>query len=354
MSSLKNLSEALLSENVILRQSTSSDDCFLHKKIGANYWTHFDCDEYLDIHCGDMYFATAGMLGQGDKNNRGDEPGEMGDNLSVVDLGADFEVDHVSCGAWHTCVLSTNNEIKCFGDPFPNFGYNETDINIGDEEGEMGDNLMTVNLGTDFVPIQVDCGWMVSCALSANSQVKCWGYDRWIEDMIGDDINEMGDNLTPIDMGSGFNVSGIACGLDHICAISTDQEVKCWGHNYHGQLGQGDTTNVGGQYGDNLTTINLGTDFVPQLVGVGWKWSFAVSTDGTMKAWGSNSEGTLGNGNTNIIGDDSNEMGDFLSIIDVGTGYTVTDVASGCCSPHACAWITDGADLLGLKWCVDR
>ena len=54
-----------------------------------------------------------GQLGQGDTNNRGDADGEMGDNLKIIDLGSDFFVDQISCGAFYTCALSTNHRIKC-------------------------------------------------------------------------------------------------------------------------------------------------------------------------------------------------------------------------------------------------
>ena len=43
-----------------------------------------------------------GELGLGDKNDRGDEPGEMGDNLEFVDLGSSAAVQSIALGDWHT------------------------------------------------------------------------------------------------------------------------------------------------------------------------------------------------------------------------------------------------------------
>ena len=99
----------------------------------------------------------------------------MGNTLHAIDLGPDFNVDHMSCGQWHTCALSTNNELKCFGlNSYGQLGYGHTQ-NMGDEADEMGDSLSIVDLGSSFVPIQVDCGNEFTCALSTDFAIKCWG-----------------------------------------------------------------------------------------------------------------------------------------------------------------------------------
>ena len=46
------------------------------------------------------------------------------------------------------------------------FGYGNTDT-IGDESGEMGDNLNDIELGASFSAISIDCGADFSCAVSA-------------------------------------------------------------------------------------------------------------------------------------------------------------------------------------------
>lgn len=43
-----------------------------------------------------------GELGLGDKNDRGDEQGEMGDDLPFVNLGDNIQVAQISLGDWHT------------------------------------------------------------------------------------------------------------------------------------------------------------------------------------------------------------------------------------------------------------
>ena len=54
-------------------------------------------------------------LGLGDTANRGDKPGEMGDNLPAVDLGAGRTATAISAGDVHTCAPLDNGTLKCWG-----------------------------------------------------------------------------------------------------------------------------------------------------------------------------------------------------------------------------------------------
>ena len=92
-------------------------------------------------------------------------------------------------GVYHTCFLSTNATIKCFGrNRYGVLGYGDG-IRRGDESEEMGDYLDTVDLGTAFVPTQLAVGAYSNCALSANLTVKCWGTNENGELGVGDTEN---------------------------------------------------------------------------------------------------------------------------------------------------------------------
>eukprot|EP01083_Nonionella_stella_P223956 797584_1 len=115
----------------------------------------------------------------------------------------------------------------------------------------------------------------------------------------------------------------IVAGYDHTCALSTGNEVKCWGYNLHGQLGYGDTNNRGdeaNEMGDTLSEIDLGSSFIPKQITGGDSHTCALSTHNKVKCWGYNLWGALGTGDTNNRGDAANEMGESLLEIDLGTG----------------------------------
>jgi alpha-tubulin suppressor-like RCC1 family protein len=99
-----------------------------------------------------------------------------------------------------------------------------------------------------------------------------------------------GTNPTPV---SGIsNVTRIAAGDNFVLAILEDQTVKSWGKNDYGQLG------------DGTTTQRFSPVAVPGLTGVtqvsgGRGHSLALRSDGTVWAWGNNSYGQVGDGTTN-------------------------------------------------------
>merc|ERR1719461_2324251 len=125
----------------------------------------------------------------------------------------------------------------------------------------------------------------------------------------------MGETLTPVDLGDGFVAIWIGGGHNHFCALSSDKELKCWGNGAGGALGQGDNQNRGNSaddMGDNLKPIDLGSDFEIKTVYIKYAGVCAVSTANDLKCWGWNHVGQLGLGDTNHRGDNPNEMGDFL------------------------------------------
>eukprot|EP01083_Nonionella_stella_P056620 148974_1 len=169
----------------------------------------------------------------------------MGDNLLEIDLGASFIPMQIVTGWYHTCALSNASKVKCWGyNLHGQLGYGDTN-NRGDGANEMGDSLLEIDLGSNFTAMQIVGGWRYTCALSTENKVKCWGYNQHglgYEDSEarGDGPNEMGDNLLEIDLGASFIPMQIVTGWDHTCALSNASKVKCWGYNLHGQLGYGD------------------------------------------------------------------------------------------------------------------
>ncbi len=289
---------------------------------------------------------SAGQLGYGDTANRGDALGEMGDDLPTVDLGTARTATALAAGALHTCALLDNGTVKCWGDNSNGqLGYGDT-ADRGDGPGEMGDNLPTVALGTGRTATAIMGGNVQTCAILDTGALKCWGYGQLGElgsgssIIRGDGPGEMGDSMPIVQLGTGRTATAVTIGDFHVCAILDNSNVKCWGASSNGQLGYGDTAVRGdgpGEMGDSLPIVNLGTGRTAIAVTAGEHHTCAVLDDNTVKCWGKSDAGQLGYGTTNDRGDGAGEMGNSLPTVDLGIGRTAGAISSGSvASNHTC------------------
>ena len=168
--------------------------------------------------------------------------------------------------------------------------------------------------------------------------LKCWGsgasgqLGKGNTNDLGDGAGEMGSNLTAISLGTGRTATAIATGRSHACAILDNSSLKCWGANNFGQLGQGSTNNLGDdalEMGDNLSAINLGAGRTATSICAHQDSACALLDNNEVKCWGNGSGGRLGQDSTNNIGDGPNEMGNNLSPINLGTGRAATSISCG-------------------------
>eukprot|EP01083_Nonionella_stella_P049024 130763_1 len=326
---------------LVLFQITCSA-AFIPTQIALGYWHTCALSEDNTVKC--FGNNEEGQLGYGDTNPRGDQAGEMGDSLDTIDLGTNFIPTQITAGWDFTCALSQTHTVKCWGHGFyGQLGYGDRD-NRGDAPGQMGDLLNTIDLGTNFIPTQIVAGQSHTCALSQSNTMKCWGTNAAGQLGYGDQEargwgpGQMGDSLNTIDLGTNFIVTQIVAGRYHTCALSRNKTVKCWGYNKFGQLGYGDTNNRGdnrSEMGDYLNTIDLGTTFIPTQISAGWHHTCALSRANTVKCWGYNFHGGLGYGDSNNRGDEAGEMGDSLNTIDLGTNFIATQISVG--GEHTCA-----------------
>jgi alpha-tubulin suppressor-like RCC1 family protein len=273
----------------------------------------------------------------------------MGDNLPVVNVGTDKKVKEVGIGFEYTCVLLTDATVKCWGrNNDGSLGLGNT-TSLGTKVGHMGDNLQPVDLGKGFSVHAISVGSIHACALSENGDVKCWGSNMDGRLGQGDGFShgsgpgEMGDALLPVDLGVGVKAKAISAGYDHTCALLLDNRVKCWGNNDYGQLGQGDIINRGdgsGEMGENLLAVDLGTGKTAKAIIAGGQYSCAWLSDDGVKCWGRNDTGQLGQGNTMTLGDESVEMGDYLLPVLLGTDQALKQIDG--IHFHSCVLRIDG------------
>ncbi len=188
---------------------------------------------------------------------------------------------HIDGTVGYTCGVR-NGQVFCWG------------VN---DSGQLGNGTMTnsstpvmVNGISDAVEVAVgaldgDPGRGHTCVRHATGTVSCWGF--------GSD-GRLGDGLSTTRFEPGApvsnlsNVAQIDSGGSHTCARLNDGTVRCWGSNADGQLGNGDVMRR-----DQLIPVPVMDLNSVVHIALGKGHSCAVRNDGTVWCWGANYNGEV-------------------------------------------------------------
>lgn len=192
----------------------------------------------------------------------------------------------IAAGAAHSCALMSDGSVACWGST---------------EEGRLGNLVVTSDVGfpqlilregndpefgkiglvvRDAVLLAV--GNEHSCILNRAGTVECWGSNAYGQ--LGSS-SETPSSASPVVVPGLSNVTEIAAGDRHTCAVSSGQ-VYCWGANEKLQLGRpaGDADYAPGLVSGlrDVVSIAAGTAF-----------ACATTADGSLYCWGNNASGEL-------------------------------------------------------------
>ena len=115
----------------------------------------------------------------------------------------------------------------------------------------------------------------------------------------------------------------LAAGHLHTCVITNESTVKCWGSNSNGQIGDGSTS-------DRLFPTEVGNLGFVTSITAGFSHTCALISNGTVRCWGGNGNGQLGSGG----------ITDTYYPTKVANLSSVTSISAG--YHHTCALISDG------------
>jgi alpha-tubulin suppressor-like RCC1 family protein len=222
----------------------------------------------------------------------------------------------VAAGSYHTCAVTPTGGVMCWG---------------RNDRGQLGDGTTTNRwtpapvTGLSVAVAAVTAGRHHTCALTTGGGVVCWGYNS--DGQLGDGTTAQ--HLTPVPVGGlGSGVAAIAAGAYHTCALTTGGGVVCWGANGYGQVGDGTTT----PRPTPTAVSGLGSGVA--ALAAGRMHTCALTNAGSVKCWGYNASGQLGDGTTTNRSTPTGVS---------GLGNGVVAVAAG--EGHSCALTTDGAVL---------
>jgi len=275
-------------------------------------------------------FGNSGQLGYANTNDIGDD--ETPAVAGGVDVGG--AVVELAAGFRRTCGRLDTGSVRCWGDgAFGQLGYGDT-VNIGDDEAPV--SAGDVDLGGPVV--ELAGGATHNCALIETGAVRCWGNGEFGRLGYGN-TNHIGDDETPAAAGD-VNVGGIvvelAAGGFHTCARLDSGAVRCWGQAASGQLGYGNTNDIGDdETPASAGDVDVGGNAVE--IAAGHSHTCARLDSGTVRCWGKGSYAQLGYGNTNDVGDDEAPA----AAGDVDIGSAVSAITAG--DHHTCVRLVSGA-----------
>jgi alpha-tubulin suppressor-like RCC1 family protein len=241
------------------------------------------------------------------------ELGELGDGtttsrLAPVQVTGLTGVTQVAAGQYVSLALRSDGTVWAWG------------ANLAGQlgRGTTSDHEVTPARVTGLAGVvKISAGDGFSLALRSDGTVWAWGSNS---------VGELGNGSTansaaPVKVAGLDNVTDIAAGFDSSVVtrtngISVAKTVWTWGENGAGQLGDGTTAN-------RLTPVQvtgIGTAYIAGL-SAGYGFTAVLGTDGRVWAWGNDRVGQLGNARTDTpVTRPVNTIGPGKGIIQISAG----------------------------------
>ncbi|MFZ9697964.1 MAG: hypothetical protein ACO3C5_10085 [Ilumatobacteraceae bacterium] len=250
-------------------------------------------------------------------------------------LPDDAQVAAIDAGAFHTCALTRDHRVYCWGDN----GWGS--LGIGGFGGSSIPVLVTL-APTVAVASGITAGGFTTCVSLSNGTAQCWGRNQYGE--VGDSTRTMRNTPTPV-VGIADAID-LDAGVNHVCALRSVGRAQCWGRAGDDRTGDATFADVaqvsaGGAHTCMRTTVGAlrcwGSNTFGQLtpnnidgdivrVATGGAHTCVTTEAGTVRCWGDGSAGQLGVSNVVVEG---------LGVVDTTAG-----------ARHTCALLDDAS-----VWC---
>jgi alpha-tubulin suppressor-like RCC1 family protein len=182
----------------------------------------------------------------------------------------------VSTGTYHTCGLTTDNRLFCWG--WNSYGQ----LGIG---SSAWNNRIPTEVAGGRRYRAVEAGETHTCAITTEDRAYCWGRNR--NGQLGD--GTLTNHTAPVGVARGLLFRQISAGYSHSCGVTTGKQAYCWGQNPWGQLGDGTTS-------QRTKPQAVAGGFLFQHVRAGKNHTCGLATSGKAYCWGDDLHGELGNG----------------------------------------------------------
>jgi alpha-tubulin suppressor-like RCC1 family protein len=241
-------------------------------------------------------------------------------------------VTQITAGDGFSCVRISGGEARCWGDNFSGQLGDGTDDNRS-----VPVPVLRPNGGGPLLDVaQIDTGSESTCARLRNREVRCWG-DNFYGNL-GNGTTDDHPLPVAVTVPGGARLTGVRqlqVSDGFACAIVADGKVRCWGDNEDGELGDGTTTErhravlvrlPGGAPLRGVTQLSAGRDH-----------ACALAPRSVLRCWGDNTYGNVGDGTSGTDrlrprrvrnGADTGPLLD-VRLVAAGDGVTCARLGSG-------------------------
>ena len=199
--------------------------------------------------------------------------------------------DALTSGERHACVLEKDGTVSCFGDG-----------QLG-QLGPMaapppdapapppGASVLRKIAGLKDVTA-LAAGRAHTCALLRSGRVSCWGMNELGQVGRPGEVTRERVEPNPAEVEGVDGATAISAGYYHTCAVLKGGTIKCWGSNFYGELGR-PPSKMGQPKAEPVEGITSATQLA-----CGEQHTCMLQGDGRIACWGRNHRGQLGNGTT--------------------------------------------------------
>ena len=205
--------------------------------------------------------------------------------VSVVSTGALAEktIVQVDAGNLHACAVASDGLLACWGSN--TYGQ----LGTGAAADEPAPRAISGGVLAGKQVVQVAAGAKHTCALTRDGLIACWGEGS--AGALGGQPPASSAVPAPVFMDgilAGRTITQISAGDGFTCAVASGA-VACWGVNSRGQLGDGTTTNRSIPVAASASGASALTGRTVTEVSAGLDHACARSSDESSACWGSNS-----------------------------------------------------------------
>ena len=215
--------------------------------------------------------------------------GELGNGTTTasstpVEITSLTGVTAIAAGYFYSLALKSDGTVWAWG--YNVYGQ------LGNGTTADSSNPVQVSTSTGALTgvIAIAAGYRHSLALKSDGTVWAWGFNGFGQ--LGDGTTTASHNAVQASLLTG--ASACSVGFSHSLVLKSDETVWALGYNDCGQLGDGTTT----QSDSPVQVLSASTGALTGVVAIkaGYDHNLALKSDGTVWAWGYNVSGQLGNG----------------------------------------------------------